>query len=182
MIFGSVESLVIFAYEVLRCLKESSARATNQILMNILSVETFVATSRLSGAIFDWLSSSRTIFKFCRNQSVRRGEVCCEDRNSRYRFSHAAATRRPICIPQAPRSSVFLCVNSGRRMLSRSLLGRPIQSFASTGSYATWICANCRSKGLRRWNHSLPPTAQKKPYYVTSPIFYVNAGISSLRA
>lgn len=47
----------------------------------------------------------------------------------------------------------------------------------------TWICGQCRSLGQRRWEHSIAKTIQTtdaakgKPYYVTSPIFYVNAGM-----
>lgn len=49
---------------------------------------------------------------------------------------------------------------------------------ASVRKARGWVCHECRARTKVRWQHStsLPPQA-KKPYYVTSPIFYVNAGI-----
>ncbi len=44
-----------------------------------------------------------------------------------------------------------------------------------------WVCHECRARTTIRWQHSASlPSLTEKPYYVTSPIFYVNAGKKSL--
>ncbi len=37
-----------------------------------------------------------------------------------------------------------------------------------------WICRDCRARTRVRWQHSASST--EKPYYITTPIYYVNAG------
>lgn len=40
---------------------------------------------------------------------------------------------------------------------------------------ANWVCKSCRTKALLPVRR-LKTDASAKPYYVTTPIFYVNAG------
>lgn len=43
-----------------------------------------------------------------------------------------------------------------------------------------WICAGCRSSAVSRRRYlTTAPSNTTKPYYVTTPIFYVNAGMCS---
>ena len=37
-----------------------------------------------------------------------------------------------------------------------------------------WVCHDCRARTRVRWQHSASST--EKPYYITTPIYYVNAG------
>lgn len=37
-----------------------------------------------------------------------------------------------------------------------------------------WVCASCQTRSIRNRNIS-SQAAPKKPYYITTPIFYVNA-------
>ena len=37
-----------------------------------------------------------------------------------------------------------------------------------------WVCHDCRARTRVRWQHSASNT--QKPYYITTPIYYVNAG------
>lgn len=48
-------------------------------------------------------------------------------------------------------------------------------------SRLAWICPSCRPNGplSRRWNSSAQP--KEKPFYVTTPIFYVNAGMQAVQ-
>ena len=41
-------------------------------------------------------------------------------------------------------------------------------------SITSWICRSCRVRAQRY--HSAQPPRPEKPYFVTTPIFYVNAG------
>ncbi|MBE3044809.1 hypothetical protein IMZ48_20070 [Candidatus Bathyarchaeota archaeon] len=60
----------------------------------------------------------------------------------------------------------------------RGALARRSWSRASTSSPATW--ASSALQRQRRWQstESTEPTETEKPYYVTTPIFYVNSGRS----
>ncbi|KAJ2966287.1 hypothetical protein NQ176_g10220 [Zarea fungicola] len=55
----------------------------------------------------------------------------------------------------------------------RGLQSRPLQRL----SKAAWICPSCHPNNhpSRRWNSSAQ--AKEKPFYVTTPIFYVNSGM-----
>lgn len=44
---------------------------------------------------------------------------------------------------------------------------------------AYWICKSCRSNAQPRVSFSSSGRSFEKPYYVTTPIFYVNAGNST---
>jgi hypothetical protein len=68
----------------------------------------------------------------------------------------------------------FAKAASARRLLRwQSTLTRP----------RSWVCSSCRSNSAvasRRFSSespSLPAPPADKPYYVTTPIFYVNAGM-----
>lgn len=37
-----------------------------------------------------------------------------------------------------------------------------------------WVCTSCRARGTRN-RHITTQSPSKKPYYITTPIFYVNA-------
>jgi hypothetical protein len=45
---------------------------------------------------------------------------------------------------------------------------------------ASWICESCcvKNSHYSRFSSSSSPASAKKPYYITTPIFYVNAGRS----
>ena len=61
--------------------------------------------------------------------------------------------------------------------------------FSNTLSYIRkvsdyhWTCTSCRLKRIKQvqWRTyvSVSPSKLEKPYYVTSPIFYVNAGMTN---
>ncbi|KAG6007231.1 hypothetical protein E4U21_006250 [Claviceps maximensis] len=38
-----------------------------------------------------------------------------------------------------------------------------------------WVCSSCRSGGIRWSSSDRPAASSEKPYYITTPIFYVNA-------
>jgi len=39
-----------------------------------------------------------------------------------------------------------------------------------------WICNACNTRQSRTRQYSSPHTPEQKPFYITTPIFYVNAG------
>ena len=41
---------------------------------------------------------------------------------------------------------------------------------------APWTCNACYSRQSRIRQYSTPHTPEQKPFYITTPIFYVNAG------
>ena len=56
-------------------------------------------------------------------------------------------------------------------LLTRRLLPRAVSPFVG------WQCAECRSRGCAQRGYSTPSLSRlEKPYYITTPIFYVNAG------
>lgn len=57
--------------------------------------------------------------------------------------------------------------NSTSRILRRSLSRFP--------SSSPWVCASCQSRSTRNRFASTAAIPNEKPYYVTTPIFYVNA-------
>ena len=63
-----------------------------------------------------------------------------------------------------------------RLQLVNALVAKPLQQTRG------WVCQECFLQRNIRWRSSAQgrPTLKEKPYYVTSPIFYVNAGIASL--
>ena len=60
--------------------------------------------------------------------------------------------------------------------LVNALAAKPLQQTRG------WVCQECfLERNIRRWSSArTKPTLKEKPYYVTSPIFYVNAGIALL--
>ena len=46
---------------------------------------------------------------------------------------------------------------------------------ASIKSSPRWLCHRCHLRVRARWQHSATTVKQEKPFYVTTPIFYVNA-------
>jgi len=42
-----------------------------------------------------------------------------------------------------------------------------------------WVCRSCHSQFTAVRRFAIAPTPTEKPYYVTTPIFYVNAGTRS---
>ena len=63
-----------------------------------------------------------------------------------------------------------------RLQLVNALVAKPLQQTRG------WVCQECFLRRNIRWQSSAQnkPTLKEKPYYVTSPIFYVNAGTASL--
>ena len=63
-----------------------------------------------------------------------------------------------------------------RLQLVNALVAKPLQQTRA------WVCPECFFQRTIRWRSSAQskPTLKEKPYYVTSPIFYVNAGTASL--
>lgn len=55
----------------------------------------------------------------------------------------------------------------------------PLQSLITRRWRPQWVCQSCRQRGQRpQWQQrslSTAPSTQTKPYYITTPIFYVNA-------
>ncbi|KAF5871902.1 putative methionyl-trna synthetase protein [Botrytis fragariae] len=54
------------------------------------------------------------------------------------------------------------------------LLRGSLQSRTRLISRASWVCSSCRARPISKASYSVD-TKSKKPYYVTTPIFYVNA-------
>lgn len=63
---------------------------------------------------------------------------------------------------------------SGMRSTNLSNVFRLSHSYNSTTSLKTWTGLRCRAQAWRE-SSSVHPPATKKPYYITTPIFYVNA-------
>lgn len=79
-----------------------------------------------------------------------------------------------------------------RILAASQLRPRPRPSWKSTyiaaytpATNCPWMCQSCRISSTRRWStpESVPAPRSKllavekeKPYYITTPIFYVNAG------
>ena len=63
-----------------------------------------------------------------------------------------------------------------RLQLVNALVAKPLQQTRG------WVCQECFLQRNIRWQSSAQskPALKEKPYYVTSPIFYVNAGTASL--
>ena len=63
-----------------------------------------------------------------------------------------------------------------RLQLVNALVAKPLQQTRG------WVCQECfLQRNIRCWSSArTKPTLKEKPYYVTSPIFYVNAGTASL--
>lgn len=59
----------------------------------------------------------------------------------------------------------------------RGVQGKPLQRLSTPA----WICPSCQPSGplSRRWNSSAQ--TKEKPFYVTTPIFYVNAGMQAMQ-
>lgn len=62
------------------------------------------------------------------------------------------------------------------RLLTHLFLGRQTAP-SKPPSFAGWQCRNCRSRlNVGRWYSTPVLSRPEKPYYITTPIFYVNAG------
>ena len=63
-----------------------------------------------------------------------------------------------------------------RLQLVNALVAKPLQQTRG------WVCQECfLQRNVRWWSSArTKPTLTEKPYYVTTPIFYVNAGTASL--
>lgn len=57
------------------------------------------------------------------------------------------------------------------------LLRGSLQSKTRSILRAGWVCSSCRARPIPKASYSVE-TKSKKPFYVTTPIFYVNAGKS----
>ena len=83
----------------------------------------------------------------------------------------------------ADRASSYLDSSLLLTMATRNSQFRAITWASQFLSYKrpSWKCASCKNGRptsiLRRSFATAPEDAYKKPYYVTTPIFYVNAGM-----
>ena len=57
-----------------------------------------------------------------------------------------------------------------------SLLRGPLRARRTTQLTNNWVCQSCRAEALPQARFSSSDRSPKKPYYITTPIFYVNAG------
>ena len=67
----------------------------------------------------------------------------------------------------------------GARMRSRlfkSGVATPYKQFSRLPHPNPWICASCKFRAVRSRTYSTEQSTSEKPYYITTPIFYVNAG------
>lgn len=88
--------------------------------------------------------------------------------------------------PHGP-SAPFASFNAAARKLSRPCRAMRSRIFRA-GAQASpiskpspWICSSCRARSApRRTAATSAKSEQEKPYYLTTPIFYVNAGMKPL--
>lgn len=58
-----------------------------------------------------------------------------------------------------------------------SSLRRSVRPRAKVLWTSDWVCKSCRTNLAVRPRYSSTKTPLEKPYYITTPIFYVNAGM-----
>ena len=63
--------------------------------------------------------------------------------------------------------------DSMRSRLANFLLAQPLRQPRG------WVCQRCSFQSKYRWQSTQRIESETKPYYITSPIFYVNGGKTS---
>jgi hypothetical protein len=74
--------------------------------------------------------------------------------------------------------------SSFNRQLSATMIPRtlfavshvPLRPRSRLSWTSDWVCKSCRTKNSPRVRFASSQTSAVKPYYITTPIFYVNAG------
>ena len=63
-----------------------------------------------------------------------------------------------------------------RSRLFKSGVATPYKQFSRLSRPNPWICTSCKFRAVIARTYSTELSTSEKPYYITTPIFYVNAG------
>ena len=67
-----------------------------------------------------------------------------------------------------------------RSRLFKSGVATPYKQLSRLSHPNPWICRSCKFRAVIARTHSTEQSTSEKTYYITTPIFYVNAGTIAL--